>query len=85
MRRLAEDSTAQTQDCLPGEVGNDFLEAKKDSKSWRRILIVWISFEVGVGVAFNRFSHEADLSLILWRVGGPSLVLTLDTVPLGEA
>lgn len=36
-------------------------------------------------MAFNGFSHEADLSLILWRVGGPSLVLTLDTVPLGEA
>lgn len=71
MRRLAERQHCTDPNPRTASPGQERLEAKKDSKNWRRILVVWISFEVGVGVAFNVFSHEADLSPILWRVGEP--------------
>lgn len=69
VRRLKGDSTAETQtQRLPTWGCRQWLPRGQERvQIWRRILVVSTSF--GVGVALNIFSHEADLSLTLWRVG----------------
>lgn len=44
-----------------------------------RSLVVQTSFEVEVGVASDGVLCEADLSFILWKVGDPPQMLSLDT------